>query len=425
MKHCSALFLSLLLLIPFSSCARNNKEQTSKTEENLSVEKKVTKEDDFKYPDICDTLTLEALEDIPIAKSSMTESVLRQICLDYFYLQLTFAWTPSKDINYTIVSSGSKVKLSRGKIYGGLPYVTDAEGNLYRVFDFYDSKTGIITPPVTDQDFAEIFGNQCSYGSFWAWSRVCNSVKYNITHTITAANGVIPVGPYTYDTENIKSFKTKSTKDICDDNGKQTIFESYAALKPADGLVYYNTAGHVIMCASEPSVVYKKDGTIDGEKSTLKVLEQNTGWSAATQSDGSDYVVQGGVYAKKTFDKLFSKGYLPFTFAEFQGKDPVEDGQASLDLVEGKNTMKDIKNATLKANYPISHLHIKVLDEKGEEVYRYIERVKKINTNEVEMDHCIFPTSLKKFSDGKHTLEITCFLGNGEKLTVFTSTVTK
>ena len=87
--------------------------------------------------------------------------------------------------------------------------------------------------------------------------------------------------------------------------------------------------------------------------------------------------------------------------------------------------MKDIKNATLKANYPISHLHIKVLDEKGEEVYRYIERVKKINTNEVEMDHCIFPTSLKKFSDGKHTLEITCFLGNGEKLTVFTNTVTK
>ncbi len=423
MKRFSALFLAIITMLSLFSCASEKEIETEDTKKPVSEEKK---EEDYTYPKVCDTLTLEALESIPIAKSTMTESELRQICLDYFYLQLSFAWTPSKDIKYTIVSSGSRVTLSRGKVYGGLPYVTDAEGNLYRVFDFYDPKTGIITPCAADQDFAEIFGNQCSYGSFWAWSRVVNTVKYNITHTITAANGVIPVGPYTYDKEAVKSFKTKNTNDICADNGKQTMFQSYAAMKPADGLVHYDEAGHVIMCASKPDIVYKSDGvTIDGEKSTVKIMDQNAGWTAATQSDGSYYEVQGGIYTKKTFSKLFSSGYLPFTFAEFQGTDPVEDGEASLDLADGKNTINDIKNSTLKANYPLSHLHVKVLDEKGKGKYRYVSRIKKINVHETEMTNSIFPMSLEKFADGKHTLEISCFMGNGEKITVFSDTVKK
>lgn len=427
MKRILALFLSLITLLSLFSCGKAEKELPSSLETKTEEQKKPSgpkeTKDDFEYPEICDTLTPEALAAIPIAKAGMTEAELRRICLDYFYLQLTFAWTPSKNINYTIVSSGSRVTLKRGTVYGGLPYVTDSEGNLYRVLDFYDPKTGVITPTGGDQDFAEIFGNQCSYGSFWAWSRVCNTIKYNITHTITASNGAIPVGPYTYDTEAVKSFKTKKTKDICADNGEQTMFESYAALKPADGLVHYDTAGHVIMCASEPNVVYKKDGTIDGENSTIKIMDQNAGWTADTQSDGSYYEVQGGIYTKKTFSKLLSDGYLPFTFAEFQGTDPIEAAMASLDLEEGKSTIEDIRNSSLKANYPISHVHVKVLDETGEEAYRYISRTKKINVKEVEMSTGIFPTSLIKFADGKHTLEIVCFLGNGEQITVFSDTV--
>jgi len=427
MKRFFALFLALMMLIPLSSCAVPSDETATKTSEEISSEKeKETKEKEYKYPDICDTLTLEALEAIPVAKSTMTEKELRQICLDYFYLQLTFAWTPVKNIKYTIKSSESEVTLSRGHIYGGLPYVTDSLGNLYRVFDFYDSETGIVTPPANmkDQDFAEIFGNQCSYGSYWAWSRVCNSTSYRYTNTILAANGVIPVGPYTYD-KTIKKFTECTTKQICTDNGEQTMFQSYAALKPADGLVQYTTAGHVIMCASEPVISYNSDGTINGSKSYIKIMDQNGGWEEASQSDGSYYEVQGGIYTKRTFAKLFSSNYIPFTFAEFLGTDPVEDGKASLDLESGKNTLEDIKNATLTTNYPLSHLHVKVLDENGEEVYFYVSRTNQLNDLSLSMTSCIFPMSLKKYADGKHRLEITCFIGNGEQITVFSDTVTK
>ncbi len=427
MKRFLALILVLLILLPFSSCSASDENKTEETKENASSqknEKNETEEDDFQYPEVCDTLTPEALEAIPIAKDTMTEEELRQICLDYFHLQLTFAWTLSKNINYTIVSSGSQVKLQRGTVYGGLPYVTDSLGNLYRVFDFYDTETGVVTPPANmkDQDFAEIFGNQCSYGSYWAWSRVCNSTSYRYTNTILAANGVIPVGPYTYD-KTIKKFTECTTKQICQDNGEQTMYQSYAALKPADGLVQYTTAGHVIMCATEPVITYKSDNTIDGEKSYIKIMDQNGGWDGASQSDGTYYEVQGGIYTKRTFAKLFNSNYIPFTFAEFQGKDPVEEGDASLDLVDGKNTLEDLKGSTLTANYPLSHLHIKVLDEKGEEAYFYVSRTNQLNDFTFSMTSCIFPMTLKKYADGKHTLEITCFLGNGEKFTVFNDTV--
>lgn len=273
-----------------------------------------------------------------------------------------------------------------------------------------------------DQDFAEIFGNQCSYGSYWAWSRVCNSTSYRYTNTILATNGVIPVGPYTYD-KTIEKFCKRTTQQICNDNGEQTMFQSYAALKPADGLVQYTAEGYVIMCASEPVITYNSDGTINGSKSYIKIMDQNGGWDAATQSDGSYYEVQGGIYTKRTFTKLFSSNYIPFTFAEFQGKDPVEAGEASLNLTDGKSTLEDLKKSTLTTNYPLSHLHIKVLDEKSEEVYFYVSGTSRLNNFSLSMTSCIFPMSLKQYADGKHTLEISCFLGNGEKFTVFSDTV--
>lgn len=428
MKRILALFLSLVTLFSLFSCGQAEAEPPASLETKTEEQKKPAKpketKDDFEYPEICDTLTPEALAAIPVAKEGMTESELRQICLDYFHLQLTFAWTPSKSIKYTVESSGSVVNLSRGTVYGGLPYVTDSLGNLYRVLDFYDPETGVITPTAKDQDFAEIFGNQCSYGAYWAWSRVCNTLSYRYTNTITAKHGAIPVGPYKYDTKKIESFSASGgTTKICRDNGEQIMFQSYAALKPADGLVYYTTAGHVVMCASEPVVSYKTDGTIDGSKSYIKIMDQNGGWEAATQSDGSYYEVQGGIYTKKTFDKLFSSKYIPFTIAEFQGTDPVEDGRATLDPEDGKTDLTGLKEAELEANYPISHIHVKVLDENGKEAYRYVSRTREVNTYEVDMAKCVFPMTLKKYADGKHTLEIVCFLGNGEQFTVFSGTV--
>ena len=42
-------------------------------------------------------LSWDVINSIPIAKDSMTEDQLRQICLDYMRLQLTFTWKPSEN----------------------------------------------------------------------------------------------------------------------------------------------------------------------------------------------------------------------------------------------------------------------------------------------------------------------------------------
>lgn len=88
MKRFLALFLALLTLIPLFSCASSDENKTGEANETASSQKNKkneTEEDTFEYPEICNTLTLEALEAIPVAKGTMTEAELRQICLDYFY----------------------------------------------------------------------------------------------------------------------------------------------------------------------------------------------------------------------------------------------------------------------------------------------------------------------------------------------------
>ena len=86
---------------------------------------------------------------------------------------------------------------------------------------------------------------------------------------------------------------------------------------------------------------------------------------------------------------------------------------------DGSDILENIRKAKLKANYPISHLHIKVLQESGKEVYRSIHRTKATHEYAIDMDSCFFPLLIKKYADGKHTLQISCFLGNGETLTAY------
>lgn len=55
------------------------------------------------------------------------------------------------------------------------------------------------------------------------------------------------------------------------------MYKTYAMAKPGDAMVHFsNTNGHAIMVI-DTNIVYKADGTIDGEKSTIILLEQASG----------------------------------------------------------------------------------------------------------------------------------------------------
>ena len=125
----------------------------------------------------------------------------------------------------------------------------------------------------------------------------------------------------------------KGTDKVCRDNGEQVMYQSYAKLLPADGInATHAGTWHVRMVSEAAHVEYAPDGTIDGEKSYVRCIEQASRKDFYTAPDGTKLNVMAGVDLKYTFASLFKSCYIPFTFAEFLGSDPVEPSEVTLDL---------------------------------------------------------------------------------------------
>ncbi|MBR5263578.1 MAG: hypothetical protein IKV50_02675, partial [Clostridia bacterium] len=191
-------------------------------------------------------LTWENINSFPIKSEEMSLMERRMLCVNFFQFAKTALWIPDGDFSYVRNKKGTVDKMSAGEIYGGLPYIGSSTGNIYRVMDYMDEERGVVDMSEISK-YPKLFGNQCSVGSYWGWARVINSANYDWTFNMVASRGFIPVGPYTYD-ESISSFTEYSTVQICYDNGEDTMFESYAAMLPADGLTSNDpSVGHVIM----------------------------------------------------------------------------------------------------------------------------------------------------------------------------------
>ena len=108
-------------------------------------------------------LTQDSLDAIGIANDKMSAQELRELCLRYFKLHLSFLWTPSENVECYPTGSPSLYgkymqqyagqenadfdkntgkALLTGNIYGGIPYSNVSTGNLYRWLEYYDESTG-------------------------------------------------------------------------------------------------------------------------------------------------------------------------------------------------------------------------------------------------------------------------------------------
>lgn len=414
--------LILATLIPMASCGAEIPLATDETEtkaekEMITEEKNQTCDD----PAICDKLSLEKINSFPIASADMTVDELRSLCVDFFAYCQSFAWTPSEDYTYTVQSKNRDVTLYRGKIYGGLPYVTGGRGNIYRLMEYYNEETGVIDMKKAAANAVQ-FGNQCSFGSFWAWSRVINSAKFGGTNHLVAKNGFLPVGPFAYDLA-IDQFGNPTTDEICKSNGEQIMYQSYAMLKPADGIVQSMGRGHVIMCASLPVVVKNEDGSINGEESYFTYIHQASSWSDQKQSDGSPFRAQTIPYSKKTFAETFQQHYLPFTFAEFSGKDPVERSEVAFSHSKETMTVDELKQSKIESNYAISHAVVSVTDENGVELLRKIAFCEKADQKSFGLGTVLYPSEMNTLAKENRFITVTCRLSNGEIPTVYKGTL--
>ncbi|MBQ3075084.1 MAG: hypothetical protein IJC26_03360, partial [Clostridia bacterium] len=299
-------------------------------------------------------------------------------------------------------------------VYVGSPY-DGGRGHLYKIMNYYDSETGVLTTSKNGEYTTDLIGNHCTSASHWGWSRVSNTIRFGLTGTVTEANGAIKLGPYKYPNEGKEH---KSTREVCNANGEQVMFQSYAMLKLADGVINFNGAGHVMMVSAAPEIKYLEDGSIDGKNSYVLMMEQVSSWKNVNVN-GVSLPQQGNVDKKYTFKDLFKASYLPFTIKELIGEDPVEKGYAALDYTEPTATPEALVDSKITSNYEISDVTIRVLDPDGKEAYKYISNC---NWNEFEkgLSNAIFPASLSPLAKkGGHKIEILCRIGTGELITVY------
>ncbi len=415
----TAFFLCLTAILSCASCSRlepiqpENTRQTNKektTQEFTETEESVQDEKTLMVPD---PLTWDKINAIPIATPNMTEDELRKICVDYFRLQLSYQWTPSESFSYLIEAYDRKVDMKKDSLYMGSPY-DGGRGNLYKIMNIYDSETGILSTSKNGEYTTQIIGNNCSSASHWGWSRVSNTFRFTHTVTITEANGAIKLGPYQYENEGKNH---KSTREVCQANGEQVMFQSYTLLKPADGVVCYNGSGHVMMVSGTPHVEVLPDGSIDGKNSYVPVMEQTSSWEDVDFGNET-FSQQGRVDRNVSFASLYKSTYLPFTLKELIGTDPVEQGYAKLECEENPS-LKNLADGKIVSNYEISDVTVRVLDGNGKEAYSYVcngdwlEYEKKLNK-------AVFPARISPFAKkGGHKIEILCRIGTGELFTVY------
>lgn len=379
-----------------------------------------------------DRMTLESLSKLPVKHSAMTTDEAREAVVAFWRYCKTALWIPDERYDIYLEEDGVSVLkrwMEPGKVYAGMPYITTGAGNIYRLFDFMDPQTGVVDISEAGK-YPVLLGNVCSTGCYWAWARVMNSADYSWSQYSVYQKGSLPVGSYTYDLNLLRFHQEgdQGTDDICRANGQQVIYESYAAMEIADGLVtHWEKNGHIMMCSIAPVVVRNEDGTIDGENSYLHIIEQGGRWDPGVSAGGIAYEYEYSLDKKFTFQKLWESQYIPFTFGELNGTDPIEDTEVAFSYSGETITEKKLFSAKVTSNYHISDVYVYIYDKAGNEIFKHVVRARFTSEKEVKISKVVGLTytwgAWENVSEGD-TVKVEVQLATGERPTVYTGTIT-
>ena len=363
---------------------------------------------------INDPLTWDAINEFDVVHDGMTVEEARQLAVDFFRYAKTAVWIPSDTITYKIKASKPNDEyINGGALYGGLPYISTGSGSIYRLMDYMDETTSVVN---ADKAAAEpiLFGNQCSNGSYWGFGRVINSVKFDYTRYLTLKSGLLKVGDYEYD-ESVEVYKTGTydTSTVLITNGPERMYECYALLLPGDLIVYYrNDAGHAVMISEEAHVERNADGTINPDRSYVTVIDQTAEHDTLTNTAGDTFAYERNVDKQWTFTYLADHVYVPHTFKEFTGEDPIDSSKSEFSHTGATITLDQLYSSSVTSNYGISDVYASFYSDSGVEIYKVVTRADRVCRNEVAF---VRPGTSKTVDD-TYTVNVTDEWGKAEYL---------
>jgi len=394
-----------------NSCVEN----TTEEEKELSLEGV-----------ICEPLTWERINAIPVATPEMSTEQLRQICVDEMNLQLSFGWTPNTSFTYWQWRGKNPTRdMKRGTAYGGLPYISYQTNSIYRVMHLYDEKTGVLDTATLGDNFCYLMGNQCSGTTAWGWARVSTTIDWSGTEEIFPTHGAYPIGDYTYEYEDMDNFynKKRFSADIIAANGEEVVCEAYAKLQPADGIMWYRPiGGHVQMATRRPVVVRNEDGTIDREQSHGFFQDQQGNRKDIQQKNGTTLSVMAGIEHELTFKKLLEDGYLPFEIAELSGRKKVERSHLDCSCKKDSVTYEELQEMEFSCNYIFSDLTIRIFDKDGNEIYKGFSccQEEALTWRKCSLAKTkLFTPDYRELCVAGNSVQIDARIGSGELLTAY------
>lgn len=309
----------------------------------------------------------------------------RQTVMDYMTESISLLWRSDKTITYSLGNTerdkGKSFTIVKDRLYMGLPYVYGAgtqdafleyagepdENGIYTI-------TGIEATALNYESYGGRVGNDCSGAVTNAWSLISTTLNGTTSSACHPYYGVVPVGNYDFNSPISETNRLLDTKYVVDTNGEQTMYEAYAMLKPGDAAFhqeYPSTKGNHIRMAKEVYVERNTDGTINGSKSYIIMLEQTRTLTTENVTKkhpetGETIYLIGGVDRRYYFNKLFEQHYIPVTIAELRDPSPVEETWVDDTLEE--DTIDNLFEGSIITNRYLDSVRITIYNENGEVV---------------------------------------------------------
>ena len=271
---------------------------------------------------------------------------------------LSIQWSLETGISYNKTGPVSnKLFMHEADVtYCGLLY-SNASVGLFQFMEYYDQETGRLWYPGSANQLKEALGASCADAMIWGLTTVCTSIEgAYYPSTMVIKNGFYPLGGITYD-ETVSNFTFNPTDKIMAANGKEVVVEAYTLVQPGDMLVS-TPDNHGMMAIENAHVVTNADGTIDMAKSYIKIQDQRGGQGQGfyeQEINGEVLRFSGRTEYNFTFQKLYEKGYIPVSTAEFLGKKDYEAATV-FNFVKSKGIGRDKIRARIRRVYFSYHL---------------------------------------------------------------------